>query len=416
MTRSRSFLFTATTLLLLLLAITARGDGENEPETGAVQPVTLLIATDLHYLSPQLTDHGDYFQRMIRNGDGKAMEYCEELTDAFVSQVIAQRPDVLLLSGDLTFNGAKLSHTGLAQKLRTIQEAGIPVLVLPGNHDLQNAMAASFQGDGYAFVESIDADQFAQIYQPFGFETALSRDEASLSYIAGLTPTLRVLMLDVNTTDSPGMLKAETLEWAESQLALAAQQGARVLAVSHQNLLQHSSMFSYGFVIANNDALLAMYERYGVLCNLSGHIHLQHIAISKNRLPEIATSSLMVSPNQYGMLTVEGSSVAYHTVPVEVMEDRDGAPAFSDYAKAFFWQTAALQVAQLAAGSPDAAQLTDYYADVSAAFFSGRMDTVTWDDALLEEWKEQSPFIYSYLKRLRDDGPKNHTQFSYSFE
>ena len=75
-------------------------------EYAPLDQVTLFVATDLHYLSPELTDHGAYFQQMIRDGDGKAMEYCEELTDAFVEQVIAQRPDVLILSGELTFNGA----------------------------------------------------------------------------------------------------------------------------------------------------------------------------------------------------------------------------------------------------------------------------------------------------------------------
>ncbi len=31
--------------------------------------------------------------------DGKAMEHCEEITDAFVEQVISTPPDALLLSG-----------------------------------------------------------------------------------------------------------------------------------------------------------------------------------------------------------------------------------------------------------------------------------------------------------------------------
>lgn len=419
MSKSRLSLFLCSTALFLALGVAARGDELQAPETQrAADAVTLMVATDLHYISPELTDHGEYFQKVIRSADGKAMEYIEELTDAFVRQVIDQRPDALILSGDLTFNGARLSHTALAQKLLAVDEAGIPVLVLPGNHDLRNARAASFEGDRFAYVESIDEAQFAEIYRPFGYETALSRDSASLSYMAQVTPSLRVLMLDVNTQQLPGAVKKETLQWAEDQLARAAREGARVLAVSHQNLLLHSSMFSYGFVIGGNDSLLALYERYGVLCNLSGHIHLQHIALSENRLPDIATSSLSVSPNQVGVLTIQGNAAAYRTVPVAVSlpEDGGGFASFSDYAESFFRETAVSQVAELAAGSPRAAELTDYYADVNAAFFSGRMDTVSWDDDLLDGWKEQSAFIYSYLKLMRDGGPKNHTEFSFSFE
>ena len=55
------------------------------------------------------------------------MEYCEEVTDAFIRQVIEEMPDALILSGDLTFNGEKASHVALAEKLSTIENAGIPV-------------------------------------------------------------------------------------------------------------------------------------------------------------------------------------------------------------------------------------------------------------------------------------------------
>ena len=155
-----------------------------DTDYGPLEPVTLFIATDLHYLSPELTDHGPYFRELIANGDGKAMEYCEEITDTFLGEVIAQKPDALILSGDLTFNGAKLSHAALAEKLLSVEEAGIPVLVLPGNHDLENPMAASFQGTGYTLVESICAEQFDKLYQDFGLGEAIATDTASLSYVA----------------------------------------------------------------------------------------------------------------------------------------------------------------------------------------------------------------------------------------
>ena len=51
---------------------------------------TLLIATDLHYISPALTDHGAYFTRMLENADGKVTAYIDELTDAFLQEVIAR--------------------------------------------------------------------------------------------------------------------------------------------------------------------------------------------------------------------------------------------------------------------------------------------------------------------------------------
>lgn len=128
---------------MVVLGGTALVPHEKQPPSqyAPLEQTTLFVASDLHYLSPELTDNGEYFHKLIENGDGKAMGFCEDITDAFITQVIGQKPDVLILSGDLTFNGEKASHTVLAEKLSAVKEAGIPVLVLPGNHDLENPMA-----------------------------------------------------------------------------------------------------------------------------------------------------------------------------------------------------------------------------------------------------------------------------------
>lgn len=59
------------------------------PAARADEMHTFVIATDLHYISPALTDHGAYFTRMLENADGKVTAYIDELTDAFLREVIA---------------------------------------------------------------------------------------------------------------------------------------------------------------------------------------------------------------------------------------------------------------------------------------------------------------------------------------
>lgn len=124
--------------------------------TSQEDPVSILVATDLHYLSPRLTDGGAAFQQVAAQGDGLATAYLSQVTEAFVAQVLAIQPDLLILSGDLTFNGAAASHADLGEQLAPLQAAGIQVLVLPGNHDLNNPNAAYFAGD------PIDQTEFAQ--------------------------------------------------------------------------------------------------------------------------------------------------------------------------------------------------------------------------------------------------------------
>lgn len=141
----------------------------------------ILHVTDLHYIAPNLTDHGPCFAQLTEQADGKVMRYSEELAEAFVAQALDEKPDLVIFSGDLTFNGAQASHKALAQKLSRLPAAGVPVFVLPGNHDLQNAWAARYAGDGYEPVASVTPAEFAALYAPLGYGQALARDEASLS-------------------------------------------------------------------------------------------------------------------------------------------------------------------------------------------------------------------------------------------
>ncbi len=370
-------------------------------------PVTarLLAASDFHYISPELTDHGEYFQLVLENGDGKAMEHCEEITDAFVEQVISDPPDALLLSGDLTFNGARKSHEALIEKLSRIKEAGIRVLVLPGNHDLENRNAASYREDGYTLVESVTGQEFAELYSAFGYGEALSRDTASLSYTAQVTPELRALLLDVNASPVSCVAADETLQWVKEQLKAASKEGCRVLAVSHQNLLPHSDLFGFGYVISNHSALLELYEKYDVICNLSGHMHIQHTAQSETELRDIAASSLLMWPLQYGELSLKGKTAHYRAIPVESL--------FSDYAYDYHWQ----HCAQLTADKNGEAdpELGRFFADINTAYFSGHVTEEQWDDALYKALQAEGGFTAQYLTSIYEDGFQNHREFSFDF-
>lgn len=406
-------LFAFILAFLLLIPPAVLGEATDE--------LTLFVATDLHYLAPELTDHGSCFTQMIERGDGKVMAYSEELVEAFVTQVIARHPDALILSGDLTFDGERASHETLATKLARVEAAGIPVLALPGNHDLNNHSAARFGGEGYELVDSVTADEFREIYQAFGYHDALSRDRASLSYVASVSEKLRILLVDVNDANPQGEAEAQTLVWMEEQLAQARRDGCRVITVSHQSLLSHSSaLFTSGFSIGNAYELYELYVKAPVLCNLSGHIHMQHMSATEDGLWDIATSSLAVSPNQYGVLTITENELTYRTEMVDVsawaaakgLHDPNLLD-FASYSEGFFKESARRKA--LAAASQDAQpeQLADYFAALNAAYFAGRMDTFTPDAQLNERWKQQPSFLSLYIESIFKEPPRNHCTCSF---
>ncbi len=390
-------------LVLILFLILKCPDPEQSaaPEKEILSfETTICVATDIHYIAPELTDGGKYFTELIENADGKSMQYCEEITDAFVDEIIKRNPEVLILSGDLTFNGARASHEGFSQKLKSIEEAGTIVLVIPGNHDLYSRGAACFEGDGYTMVDNVSAEDFSQIYRDFGYDEALARDDSSLSYITELDSGVRVLMVDVNTKEAPGELKDETLTWIKNQLLDAKKSGKQVLAVSHQNLIPHNPMFTDGFVIGQYEKLCELYEKYGVRCNLSGHMHIQNIAESESGLKDIATSSLMVAPCQYGVIEFRGDKASYHTEKLDFEHSKD--------AEKFFKDTSTMMLKRSIA-EPDE-ELSNFFAEVNSAYFSGRKDTIKWNEKACEAITQKAPFVGLYLQTVYDDGFRDDTR------
>jgi len=358
-----------------------------------LESTNIWLVTDTHYIAPQLTDGGAYYQKMVNSGDGKYMYSCEEITDTFISEVIEAHPDALIISGDLTFNGARESHIAFAKKLAPIKEAGIPLIVIQGNHDFTVNRAARFSGDSYELVPSIDATEFIDIYGDYGYNDAIAKDETSLSYVASLTPNLRILVVDVNTVAGmPGILTGSTLEFIDAQLKQALEDHAYVIGVTHQTLLTHSELISQGMIFINNDKLLKLYENYNVLVNLSGHMHIQHIKESENGFVEIATGSLMTSPNYHAEINLQGKSLIYKAVGSLPADSVTAAAA-----KDFLWNNSFRQAYAQLNNATSSDEMASYFADFNYSYISGRSDNFQWNPELSQLWDQTDSFVPVYF-------------------
>ena len=383
--------------------------------TGDASAFEVIVATDLHYIARELTDNGEYFTKMTENGDGKVMLYSEELVSAFVEHVIERKPHALILSGDLSFNGERVSHERLAEKLSRVADAGVAVHVIPGNHDLNMRIAARFEGDGYTIIPSVNAQEFREIYGKFGYDNALSLDVHSLSYVSRLAPGLRLLMLDVNGVPTMNTVPKGTLDWVSAQMGEAQRRGERVISVSHQNLRRHNAMIYRGFVIDNADALLLLLGDSAL--HLSGHIHMQHIARGEYGPADIATSSLAVSPNQFGVLSVGRDAIEYRTQPLDVSawaakEDLTDPNLldFSAYSARFFRRLALRQSQGSAGQDEETRRRAEFMADINAAYFAGRMDTVDLQGEQAKDFSAQSTFFSQYIASLLAEGQHDMTR------
>lgn len=380
----------------------------------AQEDVLIVHATDTHYLSPSLTDYGEAFMAIVENADGKVTHYTPQLMQAFVDDMLALAPDAIVLSGDLTLNGATVSHEELVQLLLPLKEAGIQVLALPGNHDTTGE-AYRFGPDGAEVIEGMVDEAFDGVYAQLGYADALSRDAASMSYTAQVAPDVWCLMVDVNANGTYGTVNEETFVWIEEQLIKAKEAGVTVIAVSHQSVLTHNRMFTFSYVINNASRLLDLYEKYEVPLNLSGHLHMQHVARSEGFV-EIAGSSLAVSPNQYGLITISGGQLMrYEMRPVDVAgwaqrtgETNEDLLNFAAYSSAFFDRTTSTpladMIAQTSATLEEQQRMADFAVQLNAEYFSGAR-TLTQEDegwALWQKYLPASGFAI-YMQSILDE-------------
>ena len=362
--------------------------------------VTLMIANDLHFISPRLLGDGEFFRNPQSRADGKLVHYAPEITDAFIAEVIEKKPQALILAGDLTLNGAIVSHNELAAKLMHIKLAGIDVLVIPGNHDFDKT-AVDYSGEELKAAEAATAADFYEMYDPLLPET-LSRETGTFNYIYEASEDLWVLMLDSNTY-AECYVPDSTFAWIEENLKKAKDAGIDVIAVSHQNVYAHSDMLSFGYQLYNGSNLLALYEKYGVKCNFSAHVHIQ--SITGKKMPEIVTSSLIVTGLHYGEIVSRRGKITYTAQSLVIDEAIEGFSSYGEYATYYFEKIAKDQAHKALAESGLTADeielMAKTYAEINSAYFEGR--TIKEKDYAkgIELWRTQSDsFISKYIDSM----------------
>ena len=315
-----------------------------------------FIATDPHYLSKNLTDNGKAFRNFVMSGNGNQLNYVEEIMDAFIYDIKNEKPDVLIISGDLTNNGEKESHLEFSEKLKIIQDSGTSVYVIPGNHDIKNPWAMEFKGKEKHRVKSISDKDFSKIYGYFGYNDAISRDKSSLSYLAKPSKDIWLLMLDtnqyednmkLNKSQHDGLIGPETFEWIKECSNLAKEKNAQIIAVMHHSLLDHSEVVNEGYTLNNSKDAIELFKNCNIELVLTGHIHLQSIKSYEDddrSIYDIATGALCVHPHKYGVLKYcpnEGYDYSTAWVSMECWAKKNNIDDkniinFKEYSKNFF--------------------------------------------------------------------------------
>ena len=369
-------------------------EGPGDPVDREKIETHLIIASDTHYMSPSLTDYGVAFDQLVNSSDGKEIRYQPQLWQAFESEVLEAHPDALILSGDLSLNGEKANHLEFAEKLRKIKDAGIPVYVIPGNHDINKPNAGEYFGDQRTDVESVTSEEFREIYGDFGYNEAKSEAPDSLSYLVELNDTTWLMMLDTTVCEPEnevyGEIKEGTLEWMEECLKEAYAEGITVIPVGHHNLQRLSRVYVEECVIENCDEVRELFERYLTPVYFSGHLHTQKVMKHLTEpgmgsdtygIWEIVSNSLILPPCQYGtvMLNTDGSiDYLAKTVDVSTWAAANGETdpnllEFSAYAADYLQTVIKNQIFKTLEDVPKELKevMADFYTDIYKDYYAG---------------------------------------------
>ena len=274
----------------------------------------IVVLSDVHVMAKSL--EGTEFWNTTVQNSRKIAECSQPIFDQLVETVKQQKPDLVLITGDLTEGGQLKSHEYVKDKLDELRAAGLKIFVIPGNHDLTGTV------------------NFGEFYKDFGYSEATAQE--GLSYVAEPFPGLTLLGINSGTD---GKLSEETLNFAVTQARAATKKGNQIICMMHHALLPH---ISYANVLISSSNV-ADWENVreqlacaGIRVVLSGHFHVSDIAMDltndlSRSIYDISTGSTVSYPSDYRVLTYSDNpaELKVETRRIMQMEGIDDFPSWS---------------------------------------------------------------------------------------
>ena len=275
--------------------------------------------------------------------DRKMLRESAEILETLVTDILDIRPHLVLVTGDLTKDGERVSHQLVVKQLQRLVDAGIQVLVVPGNHDINNPDARIYDGETASPTDTITRSEFAELYKEMGYDGQSRRDPDTLSYCRDVTDNLTILAVDacmdrLNTFVSrgdardhcktSGSLEPSSQQWLVEQAAAATAAGKRVIAMMHHHLVPHFHMedtLAAPYMVDDAGQLCQRLVQAGVHVIFTGHLHISDISqtnLRDGQMVEVATAAAVGYPCQWRLATCNTSTgkiqlrtITLHSLP-----------------------------------------------------------------------------------------------------
>ena len=303
----------------------------------------IAVMSDLHYLSPDMIADTEDFEHAF-NSDRKLLKESSSVLHEMLERVRADKPDILLVSGDLTKDGEQECHAALAKQLQQLQQdiPGLKIYVINGNHDIRNYNAKNFNTpDGKAVPATrTEPEDFKQIYDFVysdptviaTFTPAEGNKAGGLSYVARPVEGLTIIAMDTcryssdNTSngddehETSGAISADLEKWVIEQTAAAKARGDLVIGLEHHGLVPHFDVeptILPMYLVNGYERIAQEYADAGMSAVFTGHMHAIDIAAmttkAGNTFYDIETGSALTYPCPIRFVDLRRSTVGGET-------------------------------------------------------------------------------------------------------
>ena len=357
--RLLSLLLAVALVLALSVPAFAAQDSRSGADTGTLK---IAVMSDDHYLSPSMIrDTADYTTAL--NSDRKMFAESDAILRTMLDAVRQDKPDVLLISGDLTKDGEQECHKALAKALQQLQRdvPGLKVYVINGNHDIRNADALNFNtADGKAVPATrTEPEDFKRIYDfIYSDPTVIAtytppagKEAGGLSYVARPADGYTLIAIDTgrysadntsngkNEHETSGAISADLEQWVIAQIKAAKARGDVVLGMQHHGLIAHFDVqptILPMYLVNNYERLSQEYADAGMSVMFTGHSHAVDIAsattVAGNTIYDIETGSGLTYPSPLRFVelrrsadaTVVSTGVRTHFGPIHYTDPLTG--------------------------------------------------------------------------------------------
>ena len=307
---------------------------DTETDADADNLMKICVISDTHYYPLNYVSDCEDYNTYV-GGDPKMLAESGSIIDSALDMIEKDRPDLVLVSGDLTKDGERLGHQNMAKKLQKIEdETDAEVFVINGNHDIYNYQdSCTFENGKKEQATTTTPAEFKEIYGEFGYngeygaiyyEPPAGRQAGGISYsvtvgdyvIIGIdsgrySPDAETGM-DTNEHITAGRIDTSLLPWVENQVKNAIADVKTHIGLMHHGLVPHFSKEAEllsEYVVDDWQEAASTLADAGMRYIFTGHMHANDIAeytsVNGNKIYDLETGSLAAYGSPVRTVTIQ---------------------------------------------------------------------------------------------------------------